>query len=95
MGFTHYSGPAKNFPPRDHWKSFDEIFNANKREMGLTGDTGEDIGRIYNAVKECSKIGVESRVIFCIIMQVSLGPYPITKQRSANPSLNRRAQGSK
>ncbi|KAI0124798.1 hypothetical protein BJ170DRAFT_696371 [Xylariales sp. AK1849] len=73
MGFTSYHGPAANFPPKAQWKSFEEIFNANKKEMSLTGDTGEDIGRIWNAVQECAKIGVEERVIFCIIMQESTG----------------------
>ncbi|KAI1470311.1 uncharacterized protein F4812DRAFT_260582 [Daldinia caldariorum] len=73
MGFTHYAGPASNFPPRSQWKSFEEIFNANKPAMAATGDSGEDIGRIWNAVNECAKIGVEERVIFAIIMQESTG----------------------
>jgi len=42
--------------------------------MAKTGDTGEDIGRIWNGVREAShKIGVEDRVIFAIIMQESTG----------------------
>ncbi|KAH8678201.1 hypothetical protein BX600DRAFT_146915 [Xylariales sp. PMI_506] len=73
MGFTSYSGPASSFPPMSQWKSFEEIFNINKPEMFQTGDTGEDVGRIWNAVLECAKIGVEERVIFCIIMQESTG----------------------
>lgn len=71
MGFTWYSGPSSSFPPMSQWKSFEEIFNANKSEMFATGDTGEDVGRIWNAVLEAAKIGVEERVIFAIIMQVS------------------------
>lgn len=55
------------------WQSFEQIFNANKSEMFQTGNTGEDIGRIWNAVLEAAKIGVEERVIFCIIMQESTG----------------------
>lgn len=73
MGFTHYSGPASSFPGKNTWKSFEEIFNANKAEMLQTGDTEEDIGRIWNAVNEAAKLGVEERVIFCIIMQESTG----------------------
>lgn len=73
MGFTHFSGPSSKFPPMTHWKSFEQIFNANKPEMFATGNSGEDIGRIWNAVVECAKIGVEERVIFCIIMQESTG----------------------
>ncbi|MCJ1246775.1 hypothetical protein MMC30_003984 [Trapelia coarctata] len=73
MGFTHYSGPASAFPGQNTWKDFDTIFNLNKHEMLQTGDSGEDVGRIYNAVKEAAKIGVEERVIFCIIMQESTG----------------------
>ncbi|KAI1379487.1 hypothetical protein F4677DRAFT_464784 [Hypoxylon crocopeplum] len=73
MGFTYYSGPASSFPGMDQWKSFETIFNANKPAMSSTGDTGEDIGRIWNAVLECAKIGVEERVIFAIIMQESTG----------------------
>ena len=57
----------------DTWKSFEEIFNANKPEMFQTGDSGEDVGRIWNAVLEAAKLGVEERVIFCIIMQESTG----------------------
>lgn len=73
MGFTHYSGPAAKFPGMNQWKSLETIFNANKPEMLKTGDTGEDVGRIWNAVKECAKLGVDERVIFCIIMQESTG----------------------
>ena len=49
------------------------MFNRNKQSMSATGDTGEDIGRIYNAIKECAKIGVDERVILAIIMQESHG----------------------
>ncbi|KAI0593464.1 hypothetical protein F4775DRAFT_577842 [Biscogniauxia sp. FL1348] len=73
MGFTNYSGPSSSFPAMSEWKTFEEIFNANKSAMAQTGDTDEDIGRIWNAVLECAKIGVEERVIFCIIMQESTG----------------------
>jgi hypothetical protein len=55
------------------WKDFTTIFNANKAEMLQTGDSGEDVGRIWNAVLEAAKLGVEERVIFCIIMQESTG----------------------
>lgn len=55
------------------WKPFEEIFNLNKPEMFQTGNTGEDTGPIWNAVLECAKIGVDERVIFCIIMQESSG----------------------
>ncbi len=68
-----YSGPSSNFPQMDQWKSWVEIFNLNKPEMFKTGDSGEDIGRIWNAVEECAKLGVDERVIFCIIMQESTG----------------------
>ncbi|KAJ7807106.1 hypothetical protein B0H13DRAFT_2484238 [Mycena leptocephala] len=73
MGFTWYHGPSSSFPPMSQWKSFEDIFNANKSEMAATGDTDEDIGRIWNAVIEAAKLGVEERVIFAIIMQESTG----------------------
>ncbi|CZR62219.1 uncharacterized protein PAC_12116 [Phialocephala subalpina] len=74
MGWTHYSGPASAFPPMSTWKTFEQIFNANQSEMLQTGDTHEDVGRIWNAVEAAAKeIGVEERVIFCIIMQESTG----------------------
>ena len=42
--------------------------------MLQTGDSGEDVGRIWNAVNAAAQaIGVEERVIFCIIMQESTG----------------------
>ncbi len=41
--------------------------------MLQTGDTNEDVGRIWNAVLAAAKLGVEERVIFCIIMQESTG----------------------
>ncbi|KUJ16714.1 uncharacterized protein LY89DRAFT_585493 [Mollisia scopiformis] len=74
MGFTPYSGPASAFPPSSTWKTFDEIFNANKAEMLQTGDTESDVSHIHTAVLQAAKeIGVEERVIFCIIMQESTG----------------------
>ena len=73
MGFTWYHGSSSNFPGMDQWKSLEEVFNLNKPEMFATGDSGPDIGAIWNAVHECAKIGVDERVIFCIIMQESSG----------------------
>lgn len=73
MGFTWYSGPASSFPGKETWKDFDTLFNINKPQMLQTGDSGEDVGRIYNAILEAAKIGVEERVILCIIMQESTG----------------------
>ncbi|KAK4466568.1 hypothetical protein QBC42DRAFT_282348 [Cladorrhinum samala] len=74
MGFTFFSGPSSSFPPQSQWKSFVDIFNINKPLMFATGDTGEDVGRIFNAVNAAAAaIGVEERVIFAIIMQESTG----------------------
>ena len=73
MGFTSYSGPASAFPGKETWLDFETIFNRDKQEMFQTGDSGEDVGRIFNAVLEAAKIGVEERVTFCIIMQESTG----------------------
>ncbi|KAK4224193.1 hypothetical protein QBC38DRAFT_423973 [Podospora fimiseda] len=74
MGFTFYSGPSSNFPSQSQWRSFEDIFNINKPLMFQTGDVGEDVGRIWNAVNDAAKnIGVEERVIFAIIMQESTG----------------------
>lgn len=69
MDFTWYSGPASSFPPMSTWKDFTAIFDANKAEMLQTGDSEEDTGHMWNAVLEAAKLGVEERVIFCIIMQ--------------------------
>lgn len=38
------------------WKTFEEIFNINKSEMLQTGDTNEDVGRIWNAVLKAAKV---------------------------------------
>jgi len=73
MGFTSYSGPASSFPPMSSWADFTTIFNNNKTEMFQTGDTNNDVGYIWNAVEAAAKLGVEERVIFCIIMQESTG----------------------
>jgi len=73
MPFQYFSGPAWQFPPMEAWVSFDQIFNANVPEMLRTGNTTEDVARIRNAVFECAHIGVDERVIFCIIMQESTG----------------------
>jgi len=73
MPFQYYSGPAYQFPPMDNWASFETIFNANRGEMLQTGNTQEDVNRIWNAVIECARIGVDERVIFCIIIQESSG----------------------
>jgi hypothetical protein len=56
------------------WKDFETIFNINKPAMMATGNSGPDVGCIWNAVKSAAaSIGVEERVIFCIIMQESTG----------------------
>ena len=74
MGFTSYSGPVANFPAITTWASFETIFNNNKAAMEATGDSGPDIGCIWNAVNSAAaSIGVDQRVIFCIIMQESTG----------------------
>lgn len=73
MAPHNYSGPWQNFPSIDKWIQFEDMFNRNKSSMASTGDTGEDIGRIWNAIKECAKIGVDERVILAIIMQESHG----------------------
>lgn len=73
MGFTTYSGPASSFPPMSSWATFETIFNNNKTSMFATGDTSNDVGYIWNAVLEAAKVGVEERVIFCIVMQESTG----------------------
>lgn len=73
MSFQYYSGPASAFPPKSTWKDFNTLFDINKPTMQETGDTGEDIGRIYNAIVAAAKLGVEERVILCIIMQESRG----------------------
>lgn len=68
-----FSGPASSFPGKETWKDFITLFNINKPEMLQTGDSGEDVGRIFNAINEAAKIGVEERVILAIIMQESTG----------------------
>lgn len=73
MGFTWYSGPTSSFPGKETWKDFTTLFNINKPQMLQTGDSDEDVGRIWNAIIEAAKIGVEERVILCIIMQESTG----------------------
>jgi hypothetical protein len=70
---THFSGPASSFPGMEQWKNFDELFNANKSEMLTAGSTPGDVEGIKKAVQECAKLGVDERVIFCIIMQESSG----------------------
>jgi hypothetical protein len=62
-----------NFIFRETWKDFETLFNLNKNDMFATGDSGEDVGRIFNAINQAAKIGVEERVILCIIMQESHG----------------------
>ncbi len=57
--------------------------------MLQTGDTHEDVGRIWNAVNQAAKeIGVEERVIFCIIMEESTGNVGVgtTTDHDQNPT---------
>ncbi|KAF2656297.1 hypothetical protein K491DRAFT_597275 [Lophiostoma macrostomum CBS 122681] len=69
-----YSGPASNFPAYSSWLDFTTLFNLNKNNMLSTGDTGEDVGRIWNAINSAAaSIGVEERVILSIILQESNG----------------------
>jgi hypothetical protein len=74
MSFTSFSGPFGNFPPMSTWADFDTLFNNNKSAMFATGDTNNDVGFIFNACNTAAvAIGVEQRIIFCIIMQESTG----------------------
>ncbi|KAL9114594.1 MAG: hypothetical protein Q9227_001272 [Pyrenula ochraceoflavens] len=69
-----HSGPASNFPPKSNWKDFDHIFEVNKNEMHVAGDTDADVANIKDAVQQVARqTGVEARVIVCIIMQESSG----------------------
>jgi len=69
-----FSGPASNFPAQDTWLDFVTLFNRNKQNMLNTGDVGEDVGRIFNAINDAAAaIGVEERVILAIILQESGG----------------------
>jgi hypothetical protein len=49
MAYKYYSGPAQNFPGPDKWISFEDMFNRNKAAMFATGDTADDVGRIWMA----------------------------------------------
>ena len=75
MGFTFYSGPASNFPGMNTWVSnWVDLFNTFKPDMLSMGDTGPDVGCIFNAIGQAARsIGVDERVILCIIMQESTG----------------------
>jgi hypothetical protein len=57
----------------DTWISFNDMFDRNKNSMFANGDTGDDVGRIWNAIKDAATIGVDERVILGIIMQESHG----------------------
>jgi hypothetical protein len=37
------------------------------------GDNGPDVGLVWNAIEEAQTIGVDPRIILCIIMQESHG----------------------
>lgn len=54
------SGPASSFPGKDTRKDF-ILFNINKPEMLQTRDSGEDVGRIFNAINKAAKIGAEEK----------------------------------
>jgi hypothetical protein len=38
------------------WKDFDTLFNINKPGTLATGDTGPDVGAIYNAINDATKL---------------------------------------
>lgn len=67
-----HSGPASNFPSKDQWKDFDHIFDVNKNECHVAGDTDSDVAHIKQACLTAGKDhNIEPRIIFCIIMQES------------------------
>ena len=72
-GFTPYSGPASNFPRKSEWKSFQEIFMINEAIILGTGDTMQDMERIWGALIGGASGGIDNRVIFAIILQESTG----------------------
>ncbi|KAF2682258.1 hypothetical protein K458DRAFT_444332 [Lentithecium fluviatile CBS 122367] len=69
MAPIYCSGPWQTFPPMERWIQFEDVFNRNKPSMFAKGNTGKDVGRIWNTIKECAYIGVDERVILAIIMQ--------------------------
>ncbi|KAL9616390.1 MAG: hypothetical protein Q9160_008744 [Pyrenula sp. 1 TL-2023] len=69
-----HTGPASNFPKKEQWKTFDQIFDLNKNECKVAGDTDSDVAHIKVACNAASKThGIEPRIIFAIIMQESSG----------------------
>lgn len=74
MGFTQYSGSAWNYPSKDTWKSWPAIFDVFKQSMVDAGDTWDDVRRIFVAITDAARaIGVEERVILCMIIKESSG----------------------
>ncbi|KAM7193649.1 hypothetical protein V8F20_008286 [Naviculisporaceae sp. PSN 640] len=67
------SGPWYNFPATDTWLTFDQLFELNKNSMVSTGNTRDDVDRIYVAIRDAATLGVDERVILAIIMQESHG----------------------
>lgn len=73
MGFTQYSGSASNYPSKDTWKPWPDIFYIFQQSMVDAGSTWDDVNRIFVAINEAAKMGVEERVILCIIIKASSG----------------------
>ena len=70
-GFQHFSGPASSYPGKETWKKWPDVFNIYKQSMVNAGSTFDDVGRIFVAITEAAKIGVEERVILAIILNES------------------------
>ncbi|KAK8068679.1 hypothetical protein PG994_005295 [Apiospora phragmitis] len=69
-----YSGPYTNFPPKNTWKSFDELWQKNLPSIKSTGDTSSDVDHIKTALQSAGKkYNIEARILLCIMMQESHG----------------------
>lgn len=74
MGFNHFGGSASNYPGKDTWKGWPEIFDIFKQSMVNAGSSWDDVGRIWNGITQAAReVGVEERVILVIIIKESSG----------------------
>ncbi|KXJ97316.1 hypothetical protein Micbo1qcDRAFT_171017 [Microdochium bolleyi] len=73
-GPNWYSGPWWNFPGKDTWLSWNELWQRNDDNMVYAGSTWDDVGRLNVAIWNiANEYGIDPRVLLVMVMQESSG----------------------
>ncbi|KAL9617191.1 MAG: hypothetical protein Q9160_007996 [Pyrenula sp. 1 TL-2023] len=105
--YIYYSGPASNFPPKDEWVSFANMWTANmdvmKKSCSILGhgkdNSDKELTYIFNAIQSRASASlVDHRFILAVILQEASSHgclrIPTTNNGIKNPGLMQSHNGA-